>query len=267
MDRPGGQQIAFPKPGKVLTRVLIVLFATWLVFALGLNWGGASGNSFLLLTGNTQAIQGGEIWRLVTAPLMHIPSGSISHIIFTMLLLYFFGSSLEEAWGGKRFLRFLILTGSLAYTVQFAVDLLLPMGFAPKLVPENYFGGTPVVEACIIAWACSFRGRTVYLFFVLPIGSKVLIWFTVGINVLMLIAGVVPPSGQIALFAGMGLGYLLGGDTPSPMRKLYLRYRLAELEKEAERDRSARKRAVKRSGLQVLPGGKDDKPPPPDQLN
>jgi hypothetical protein len=51
------------------------------------------------------------------------------------------------------------------------------------------------------------------------------------------------------------------------MRKLYLRYRLAELEKEAERDRSARKRAVKRSGLQVLPGGKDDKPPPPDQLN
>jgi membrane associated rhomboid family serine protease len=267
MERPPGQQLAFPKPGKVLTRVLIVLFATWLVFALGLNWGGAGGNSFEILTGNTAAIRNGEVWRLATAPLVHVPQGDISHILFTMLLLYFFGTSLEEAWGGKRFIRFLLLSGTLAYAIQFLADLVLPASFAGKLVPGNYFGGTPVVEACIIAWACSFRGRTVNLFFVLPVSTKMLIWFTVGINVLMLIAGSVPPSGQIALFAGMGLGWLLGGDTPSPLRQFYLKYRLAELEREASRERDAKKQRVKRSGLQVLPGGKDDKKPPRDFLN
>jgi membrane associated rhomboid family serine protease len=259
--------MTFPKPGKVLTRVLIVLFAIWLVFALGLNWGGASGNSFVALTGSTEAIANGEVWRLLTAPLLHVPHGSISHIIFTMLLLYFFGASLEEAWGGKRFLKFLVAAGVLSYATQFVFDLILPGALSSKLVPPNYFGGTPVVEACVIAWACSFRGSTVYLFFVLPVGARMLIWFTVGINVLMLIAGIVPPSGQIALFAGMGFGYLLGGDNPSPLRKLYLKYRLAELERDAERERNARKKAARRSGLQVLPGGKDEKRPPRDLLN
>jgi membrane associated rhomboid family serine protease len=259
--------MSFPRPGKVLTRVLAALFVVWLVFALGLNWGGAGGNSFEILTGNTAAIRSGEVWRLFTAPLMHMPRGDISHIIFTMLLLYFFGTSLESAWGGKRFFQFLVFTGTLAYATQFLVHLILPEGIAAKLVPQNYFGGTPVVEACVIAWASSFPGRTVYLFFVVPVSTKMLIWFTVGINVLMLIAGSVPPSGQVALFAGMGFGWLLGGDTPSPLRKFYLKYRLAGLEREAARERHAKKQRVQRSGLQVLPGGKDEKRPPRDMLN
>ncbi len=263
----GTQQMSFPRPGRALKAVLIALFAIWLVFALGMNWGGVSSAPFLSLTGNTEKIATGEIWRIFTAALLHVPSGSISHIIFTMLLLYFFGSSLEEAWGGKRFLRFLVFSGAIAYGVQFALSLVLPGSIAKKLVPADYFGGTPVVEACVIAWACSFRGRTVLLFFVLPVGTRTLIYLTVGANVLMLIAGAPTPSGHIALFAGMGAGWLLGGDSPSPLRKLYLRFRLAQLEREAESERRTKKKRIKSSGLQVLPGGKDDNRPPKDMLN
>jgi len=263
----GTQQMAFPRPGRALKGVLIALFCIWLVFALGMNWGGVSGTPFLALTGNTPAIASGEIWRIFTASLLHVPSGSISHILFTMLMLYFFGSSLEEAWGSKRFLKFLIFSGALAYGAQFALSAVLPASIAGKLVPGDYFGGTPVVEACVIAWACSFRGRTVLLFFVLPVGTRTLIYLTVGANVLMLIAGAPTPSGHIALFAGMGAGWLLGGDSPSPLRKFYLRYRLAQLEREAESERRTKKKRLQKSGLQVLPGGKDDGRPPKDMLN
>lgn len=267
MPPSGAQQLAFPKPGRVLQAVLILLFGVWLVFALGMNWGGVSPTPFFALTGNTPAIASGEVWRIFTAPLLHVPTGSISHIVFTMLMLYFFGSLLEEAWGSKRFLTFLFFSGALAYGTQFALTAVLPASVSTKLVPGDYFGGSPVVEACIIAWACSFRGRTVLLFFVVPVSTRALIYLTVGANILMLIAGADTPSGHIALFAGMGAGWLLGGDTPSPLRKFYLKYRLSQLEREAEDERRKKKKRVERSGLQVLPGGKDDRRPPKDFLN
>lgn len=267
MPSPGAQQLAFPKPGRALKAVLILLFFVWLVFALGMNWAGVSPAPFFTLTGNTAAIAGGEVWRIFTAPLLHVPTGSISHIFFTMLMLYFFGSSLEEAWGSRRFVKFLVLSGALAYGTQFLLSALLPASIASKLVPSDYFGGSPVVEACIIAWACSFRGRTILLFFVVPVGPRTLIYLTVGANVLMLIAGADTPSGHIALFAGMGAGWLLGGDTPSPLRKFYLKYRLARLEREAEEERLRKNLRLKRSGLQVLPGGKEEGRPPKNSLN
>lgn len=267
MPTAGAEQLAFPKPGRALKAVLILLFGVWLVFALAMNWGGVSPAPFFSLTGNTAGIASGQVWRLLTAPLLHVPTGSISHLFFTMLMLYFFGSSLEAAWGPKRFLKFLVLSGVLAYGTQFLLSMILPGSVATKLVPADYFGGSPVVEACIIAWACSFRGRTVLLFFVLPVGTRTLIYLTIGVNVLMLIAGTNTPSGHIALFAGMGAGWLLGGDTPSPLRKFYLKYRLAKLEREAEDERLRKKSRVQRSGLQVLPGGKEERRPPKDFLN
>lgn len=267
MPQSGAQQLTFPKPGRVLKAVLVLLFGIWLIFALGMNWGGVSPTPFFTLTGNTPGIASGQVWRIFTAPLLHVPTGSISHIVFTMLLLYFFGSSLEEAWGPKRFLKFLVFSGALAYGTQFLLSLLLPTSIGTKLVPGDYFGGSPVVEACIIAWACSFRGRTVLLFFVVPVGTRTLIYLTVGANVLMLVAGTETPSGHIALFAGMGAGWLLGGDTPSPLRKFYLKYRLSQLEREAEDERRKKKDRARRSGLQVLPGGKEERRPPKDFLN
>lgn len=253
--------MTFPKVGPMLKKILIVLFAAWLIFALGLNWGGASPNSFLALTGNNAAIAQGEVWRLFTALLLHTPSGDIGHIVSAMLGLYFLGSSLEETWGGKRFLRFVLATGVLSYGTQFLLSSVLPADLASKLVPSNYFGAMPVVEAIAIAWACSFRGRTILLFFVLPVSSRGLILMVVGFSLMSLIAGGMSPSGHIALFAGMGYGWFLGGGSPSPFRRLVLKQRLASLERDAENERSRKKGLVKNSGFKVIHGGKDDPKP------
>ncbi len=250
-------QMNLPKPGPVLRVVLIGLFVIWLLFAVALNWGGASSDSFFWFTGNTAAIAQGEVWRLLTASLLHMPQGTISHILSALLGLYFLGASLEESFGSRRFARFLLAIAILSYGTQFLVTLAL--GPSPRLAPGDYFGAIPVVEGIAIAWACSFRGRTVQLFFVLPVSSSMLILFVVGTSVLYLIAGAVPPSGHVAAFAGMGWGYVLGGSSPSPLRKFYLRYRLARLEAEAKTDGQERTRKAKKSGLRVIEGGKDQK--------
>src|SRR5688572_11405392 len=221
---PQSPSLGLPRPGPVLKGVLITLFLVWVTFALALNWGGASGQLFSLFVGNADAILSGQVWRLVTPLLMHMPTQVLSHIFTVLLGLYFLGHSLEESWGSRRFLSFLLLTGVLAYAVQFGAALLLPQFFRDRLVPEEWFGAMPVVDAVAIAWALSFKGRTVLLFFVLPVSSRGLLLMVIGMNVLMVIAGAGNFAGHVALFAGMGAGWLFGAGTPSPARRWLLKF-------------------------------------------
>lgn len=257
-DQGPQQQLAFAKPGPALRWTLGILFSTWIVFALALNWGGASEQIFMLFVGDADGILAGELWRLVTPLFMHTPTGGIGHIVVTLLGLYFLGHSLEDSWGGRRFIRFLLLSGVIAYAVQLVAALTLPLYFKQRLVPEFWYGAMPVVDAIAIAWALSFKGRTVHLFFVLPISSRGLLLFVIGMNIIMVIAGAANVAGHVALFAGMGAGWLLGGGTPSPARRLLLKMRLAQLKAEERRVADARKQRVKRSNLRVIHGGRDD---------
>jgi len=254
------QQLNFPVPGRVLKAVLGALFATWLVFALAITWGGVSESIFLQFTGNTAAILRGEVWRLFTAPILHLPTGSIGHILGTLIGLYFLGTSLESNWGPRRFGWFLLWSGVLSYTVQFAVSLLLPARIVGHLMGEYYFGATPIIYAIAIAWATSFRGQQVMLMFVMPVSSRALIWITVGISLMVLIAGGQSPSGHVANFAGMGLGYLLGGTSPSPLKRLLLRYRMGQLQRQIDNASRIRRNKGKRAGFKVISGGRDDDP-------
>ncbi|HEY3494174.1 MAG TPA: rhomboid family intramembrane serine protease, partial [Polyangiaceae bacterium] len=145
--------VGLPRPGPALRGVLVTLLAVWLVFAVGINWAGAPESLFYALAGSTERILHGEVWRLFTAPFLHIPSGSISHILMTLLGLYFLSPSLEQRWGPGRFLRFLGGSAVFAYGLQMALELALPASLAGRLVPEYWFGAEPAVSAVSIAWA------------------------------------------------------------------------------------------------------------------
>lgn len=266
MSRLGNPQISFPRPGRVLKIVLIGYFAVWLVFALGMNWGGVSDSPLRALVATYPDVASGQIWRLATTA--WVPEvGSVFSMLITMFVLYLFGAQLEEIWGGKRFAWFLFWSGALSYTAQFLLTPVLPDFLGQRLVSPFPAGAGPILEACVIAWALTYPDRTIYLFLVVPVKGRTFIYLTIGINILMLVALQMPQSGFLALFAGMGAGYLLGASTPSPLRRLYLKFRLAQLERETEKERKTRQKRVKRSGLQVLKGGKDDDRPPKDMLN
>ena len=263
--------LTFPRPGRALRGVLIGLLAIWVVFAVGLNWGGASPAIFEAFCGDTSRILQGEIWRLFTAALLHAPN-TVSHVLFTLLGLYFLSPSLEREWGPKRFLKFLGGSAVFAYGLQMVVELLLPASVSGKLVPPLWFGAGAVVSAVSIAWALTFRGRTINLMFVIPVTSRGLIIFVVAVNVMYLMAMEKGPAGNIAPFGGMLAGWLFGSGSPSPIRRAWLKLRLARLDAEARREADARKKRVAKSGLQVFEGGRgqgdeDAKKPPGGWLN
>jgi membrane associated rhomboid family serine protease len=251
-----GPTMTLPRPGPALRVVLLVMVSIWLAFAVGINWGGAPESLFYALCGNTRLILSGEIWRLFTAPLLHVPSGTIGHILTTMLGLYFLGTSLESSWGGRRFLGFLAASALFAYVTQMLVEIAMPANIASKLVGEYWFGAVPVISAISIAWALSFRGRTVNLMLVFPVSSRGLILFVLILNVMYLLAGAGGPDGLISPFGGMLAGFLFGGGTPSPVRKLWLKLRLAQLDAEARREASERKQRIARGGFKAIDGGR-----------
>ena len=254
----------WPRPGRALKGVMITLFTIWLAFALGLNWAGVPQSVFFLFAGNTEAIFSGQIWRIFTAAVMLEPS--VFTVLFTLIGFYFLTPSLEESWGGARLIRFLIGSAVFAYGLQMLAGFVLPASLTQKLIPPFWYGPLPVIEAVAIAWALSFKGQTVRLWFVLPVSSRGLILFVVGMSVLYVITLQVPTSGLVAPFGGMLAGWLFGGGSPSPARRFWLKLRLAQLEREAQRDRTVRKRRVERSGLRVIEG-EGGAPPKPDGGN
>jgi membrane associated rhomboid family serine protease len=276
MQSNDGMTFGFVRPGRALIGLMIVITTVWLMFAIGLNWGGASSSVFLLFTGSTDAILHGEVWRLFTAPLLHTPRGenSVGHLLWALLGLLFFATRLEDMWGGARLLRFIALSCVLAYLMQMAVELVLPAGLAARLVGSYWYGLQPAIAAVTIAWACSFKGQTVNLFLLPPMSSRTLILVVVGFGLLRLAAAQNPEEGLLAPFCGMFLGWALGGGTPSPLRKAWLKLRLARLEGQDARRAGKGARRVARpnpSGLRVIPGGRsedeDDKGPDGRWLN
>jgi membrane associated rhomboid family serine protease len=251
----GFQAIGLVRPGRALISVMVLLGALWLLFAVGLNWAGASDETFRFFLGNTRSILHGEVWRLFTAPLMHDPS-AVSHILWAELGLLFLAPTLEQHWGSARLLRFLFFSGVLAYAFQMLCELALPASIAGRLVPEYWFGSFPVLEAVAIAWASSFRGQVVRIWGIFPMSASTMIAFILAMSVLRVVVQASGPEGLLAPFGGMFAGWLLGGGTPSPLRKAYLKLRLAQLERDTARSRRAAPRRKRSSPFQVIQGGR-----------
>lgn len=270
MSRPSGDGMqvsgGLQMPGKALKGVLLALLAVNVAFAVAINWGGASEQLFLALCGNTEQILHGQVWRLITAPWMHEPRGNVGHLLFALIGLFFLTPQLETQWGTKRTLRFLFFSGVIAYTLQGLLEIVLPTKYASQLVPAYWYGAAPVIEAVAVAWALSFRGQTVRLFFVLPVTSGMLLGFVIAMSVLRVLWLSGAPEGLLSPFGGMLAGWLLGGGTPSPLRRAWLRFRLRQLDAQVEKDSTNRKQRVAKSSFRVIEGGrgKDDDGKGPD---
>lgn len=240
--------------------VMVGLLAIWIVFAAGINWGGASVTAFVALAGNTEQIAKGQVWRLFTASLLHRPDASagVQHIAFALMGLYFLGTALEQAWGTARLMRFLGISAFGSYLVQWLLALVLPASWEARMVPSIWYGTTPVIAALSIAFALSLKNQKILLFFVVPVGSRALVLATIGIGLLLLIADALGPSGHLAPFAGMWLGWAFGGATPSPARRLWLKFRLRRLDADVRRSAStSRARTGSRQRFEVISGGRD----------
>jgi membrane associated rhomboid family serine protease len=161
------------------------------------------------------------IWQFFTHMFMH---GSIPHILFNMLALWMFGSTLEEMWGGKRFLIFYLLCGLGAAVVllgAYTIELnVLMHRFSENQIPFEEFeykkemiiqstavGASGAINGVMVAYAWLFPNSLVYLYFAIPVKVK---YIVIAYFLIDLFGGINPRSGDnVAHFAHVG-GAIVG---------------------------------------------------------
>jgi len=143
-----------------------------------------------------------EIWRLLTAAFCH-STGTIWHLAWNMLIVFFFGPQIERLYGRRDFLAFYLTVAVVANAAFCAV----PYIFGGS--PYTYvLGASGCGMALIVLCALYFPNQTVIFFFIpMPL------WLLGALLVLGDVVGALNPrtGGPIAYsvhLAGAGLGAL-----------------------------------------------------------
>ncbi|MBQ0118683.1 MAG: rhomboid family intramembrane serine protease [Bacteroidales bacterium] len=156
---------------------------------------------------------GFHIWQPLTYMFMH---ANWSHILCNMFAVLVFGPTLEESWGGKKFLIYYLVCGIGAAIVQECVwalelrPMLASMDSAAIATATNRLvtiGASGAVFGVLFAFGWLFPDGQIYLYFLIPMRART---FVILYALIELFAGLVPTEGDnVAHFAHLG-GMLFG---------------------------------------------------------
>ncbi len=123
------------------------------------------------------AVIQGEVWRLVTF-LFTPPATSPIFVIFYWILMYMFGTALEQQWGTFKFNIFLLV----GYVASVGA-VFIAYALGQDTIASNAF----LYGTLFLAFARLFPDFTINLYFILPIKIKwlaLLMWITYGYQLL-----------------------------------------------------------------------------------
>lgn len=104
-------------------------------------------------------------WQPFTYMFVH---GSVSHILFNMLALLFFGISVEKAIGSKEFLLFYIFCGV-------ADGIISIMIYWNMQMPVTLMGASGAIYALLFMYAVIFPRNRIYIWGIIPIRAPFLV--------------------------------------------------------------------------------------------
>lgn len=175
------QRVSF---GGILTKTVTAIIAINVLFFIGQH---LYKDLTPLLALITRDVFPYRIYTIFTYSLLH---GSLSHLFFNMLSLYFFGGSLQIYTGIKRFLIIYVgsgITGGI-------LSLLFPYGYA-------VIGASASILGVLTAYSIYFPSSKVLLFFVIPLPVRHFIYLLMALSIYFSVFG---GGGNIAHLAHLG---------------------------------------------------------------
>ncbi len=125
-------------------------------------------------------------WTVVTYMFMH---GSISHILFNMIGLYFFGSRVEQRLGPERFFALYFVGGISGAFMSYAFEPSAPV-----------IGASAGVFGVMLAFARFWPRDQIFIWGIIPVEARWLVGIMTGIALFGGISG----GGGVANFAHLG---------------------------------------------------------------
>lgn len=147
----------------------------------------------------------GEVWRLVTWPFVY---GDPIDLLLALVVLFRFGSELEERWGTARLGRYVATVLALAGVGTCAIALALP-GASQRF----HLGGFALTDALAFAWALQFPTERLIIFGMLRLAGRQLValWATITL-LLALYLGIAAMLPEL-IAAGAAIWHGTGGLT------------------------------------------------------
>ena len=225
--------------GPPLTKGVKLLLLLLAVFSVGLPLLGWANPSLeaqlkLLLVFTPADLWHGYLWQPLTYTFL---ARDPLDLLLSALLLWMFGSTLEQRWGMRRFLIFYFASVTLAALATALVGL-----FVHDVASFPYLGNWPAQMAMTAAYSLVLPDAQILLAFVVPVPGRYLVAISAGVTVLFVIMTRTPVPYIPHLF-GLAAGLLLARGAAGP-KHLLLRLRVWLI----ERRLSGRK-------LRVVPGG------------
>lgn len=138
-----------------------------------------------------------QVWRFITYQFLH---GSVWHLVFNLMVLYFMGPLLEQAWGSKAFLKFYLTAGAAGGIVYTLLVIL-------KLLPAGgMVGASGAIYGVVAVIAVMYPRMKVLLYGIIPMS---MIWLVVLVVILSLIniASGTNAGGEAAHLTGLAVGF------------------------------------------------------------
>ena len=101
-------------------------------------------------------------WAPLTYMFVH---GSLGHLFFNMLMLFFFGPPLEGRWGELEFLKFYLICGLGGAALSFI------------FLPVSIVGASGALYGVMIAFALNWPKAPIYVFGIFPVEARYLVGF------------------------------------------------------------------------------------------
>lgn len=147
---------------------------------------------------NIPKVYDGQVWRLLTYAFLH---AGIWHILFNMLVLFWFGKQVEETIGGLEYLCFYLLAAvvsGLGFVLAF--ELRLQPGFL-------CLGASGAVTAALVVAACINPRQVIYLFLILPVPIWAFVILSVALDFFGLLGASTDNVATSAHLAGAAFGF------------------------------------------------------------
>lgn len=244
---------SFGLGGPVPRDLLILLGVLFVTFSLQFFEATAILPALLKLT--PLVWQRGWIWQLVTYPFIAAPSGFF--FLFELLFLYMFGKDVYFGLYRRHFWRLILWSSLGAAVVAVAVHALIAI-LAPAAVvpPFGMMQGQWILLVIFIAaFGTAHRDATVYLFFILPVQARWMLWIEI-LFAFMAFLFTHDFPGFLGICTAVGLSYLYVRSNGSmrggkrTLRELRLRLERWWIQKKLERTRRKR-------GFRIIPGDQD----------
>jgi len=139
------------------------------------------------------------IWQVVTYMFVH---GGFGHIFINMLVLFIFGTRVEQRLGSSEFLLYYFISGVGAGIATLAVNWYTGMAVVPVV------GASGAIFGVMLAFATFFPDTTIFVNFFIPLPARIAVLVFTALEIFSLVFQSRSGVAHLTHLAGFLFGYL-----------------------------------------------------------